>query len=180
MKNDKTKKLEKRLVEVFGEKASLAITNARLGAKGYYTRVESYGLPIRVDAYKDTQEAAEELALVEFEKEMELAIKEKLFQTQPLDRYETYNLSVEELGKIYKYSDIIDDKEMLEIKSQTTAQICKLDDGRYECVITSPYMQIHARGTGTTKELAVFSATMVSHDIINPSPIKVGDWPINR
>ena len=179
MLNEKAKQLEKRLVEVFGNKASLAITNARLGYKGYYTRIEAYGMPFRVDAYKPTVDESEELALDEFNKQMDIALKESLFPTQPEDRYEPIELTEEELDKLYKYTDLGDVEEALnEIKEETSAKMCQLSDGRYECVITGPYMQLNARSTGGTKKLAIATTIWSAHEIFSPTPIKIGDWPI--
>ena len=177
MKNPKITELENRLIEVFGENASLALTTARLGSKGYFVRIESYGMPFTVDAYDKNPEEAEELAIEEFNKQMVEALDEKLFPTQPLEKYEIIQLSEEELNKVYKYSDIIHIKETFEeVKKETIAKICKRSDGKYECVISGTYMHLNARGTARTKELAITAAIWTAHEILNPSVIKVGNY----
>ena len=178
MYNEKTNELEKRLVEVFGSNASLAITTARLGKKGYLVRMESHGMPFIIDARGSEVEAAEQLAIEEFEKQMENALKNDLFPTQKKENYKNIELTTEELEKLYKYLKIPDEEYLAEIKKTTSAEICLLDDGRYECVISSPYMNLSARSTGRSKKLAVATTIWTAHSILNPEFIKVGDWSL--
>ena len=58
MYNEKTNELEQKLKKVFGEKATLAITNAKLGNRGYMVRIESQGIPYTVDSFKENNEEA--------------------------------------------------------------------------------------------------------------------------
>ena len=174
MYNEKTNKLEKELVEKFGVNASLAITNARIGNKGYLVRIESYGLPFTIDSFDKTTELAEKAAVKEFKKRMESALKECVFQTQPNDRYEAIELSNEEIEKLYKHLDGVDSIKLNQLKEITTARICKLENGLYECLIDCPYMNLHARSRGGTKKLAVMGTIWTAHDILTPFPIRVG------
>ena len=178
MDNENKNKLEQRLVEILGEKVSIAVTDARVGDKGYMTRIEAQGIPFTVDAYKETCEESEKLAFEEFNKQLNQALKESIVPTKPADCYEKIELTNEELEKLYKFEELISDDYLKEIKEKTTAKICKLDDGRYECVISSPYMNLHAKSTGGTKTLAVATTIWVAHDIFHATPIKVGNWPL--
>ena len=178
MNNENKNKLEQKLVEIFGEKVSIAVTNARVGNKGYMTRIEAQGIPFTVDAYKETNEKSEKLAFEEFNKQLEKVLRESVVPTKPANCYEKIELTDDELEKLYKFEELISDDYLKEIKEKTSAKICKLDDGRYECVITSPYMNLHAKSTGGTKTLAVATTIWVAHDVFHATPIKVGNWPL--
>ena len=171
-----TKELEKQLVEMFGENATLAITNARIGTKGYYTRIESCGIPFRIEAINESQDIAYEMAINEFVKQTEIAIREKLFATQPDCAYEEHHLTNEDLDKIYKCQTDYNLEIINDFKKQTFAKVAHLPDGRFECVIDCSRLHLRVRGTGGTKKLAIASAIWNSHDVLNPTPIKVGDW----
>ena len=180
MFNERTNRLEKRLIKVFGKNASLAVTNARVGNKGYLTRIESYGMPFKVDSYAKTIEESENRAFQKFEEEMEKSLKEKLFKTQKDNNYESYQLTKEEMEKLYKYIDPMEAELLTAIKKDTSAAMCKLENGLYECVINCSYMNLHARSTGATKRLAVAAAIWSAHDVLNPFPLKVGSWPLEE
>lgn len=172
------KELENKLVEAFGENVALAITNARLGSKGYCTKIQTTGLPFEINSYSETVEESEQKAIQEFEKQMAVAFKEKLFATQPIHYYKEMKLYKNNLDKLYRFTDILNEKILKEIKSKTNAIVCKISN-HYECVISSPYMNMHSRGIGQTKEIALQSAIINGWDILNPIPIQIGRWPIN-
>lgn len=172
----KTNDLEKQMVNIFGEDASLVITKARLGKKGYLTRIESYGLPFRIEAREKTSELSEDLAIKEFEKHTKKALAEKILPTQPDESYETIVLTSDDLNRLYKHMNTFTPELLDGIKKDTVAKISHLDDFKYECVIDCPYMNIHARGEGANKKLAVASAIWAAYDILNPYSIRVGDW----
>lgn len=179
MFSERAKQLEKTISQVFGKRTSLAITNARIGTHGYFTRIESYGLPFKVDGYEDTLDESENIALERFEKEFEEFRKEdKLFPSQPLECYENLVLTDEQLNRLYQFTDLDFDPELLEeTKNGTTAMICRLPNKMYECVINTNYMNVHARGTGPLERFAIRNAISVACEIIYPSIKKVGNWP---
>ena len=177
MNNENTNKLEKRLIEIFGEKATLAVTNARIGKEKYMTRIEACGVPFKIDVLKSSNEESEQLALSEFNKHLDEALQERLLPTQTEDCYEIVKLSEEELNKLYKFEEFFDEDYFKEIKEKTTAKICQLENGKYECVISSPYMNLNSRCTANSKKAAIFIAIWTAHDVLKPSSIKVGDWP---
>ena len=176
MYNEKINNLENRMVEIFGENASFSVTNARLGRKGYLTRIESCGLPFRIDSREKTSELSEQTAINEFEKQLDKALAEKLFPTQKHEEYENIELTPEELDKLYKYMDQVEPEILIGIKKETKARICCLSNNRFECVIDCLYINLHARSDGATKKLAIAGAIWNAHDILTPLSIRVGDW----
>lgn len=180
MYNEKTNELEQKLKKVFGEKATLAITNAKLGNRGYMVRIESQGIPYTVDSFKENNEEAEQLAIEEFERRMNESLEENVFPTQPIDCYRNKNLSTEEMNKLYKYIEFPISSTLKDIEEKTTALVCCLNNNKYECVITGPYMNLNARGVGATERIAVMNAINTAHNILNPFLVKVGNWPITK
>ncbi len=177
MTNEKFNKLEKRAKEFFGEKAVLSVADVKFANKGYITRIKLQGMPFEISAMQNTLEEAEELALTEFEKCFDEAIEKDLFPTQPIENYEVLELTDEQFKRLFKYEELLSEEYEKELKQKTKANICRLDDGRYECVLESPYLCLHARGTSGTITLAILSATMRAHDVFRAPLINVGKKP---
>lgn len=181
MQNKKIIELEEKMRKMFGDNTSLAITNARLGSSGYFTRVEARGLPFKIDSHKKTQEEAEESALDEFETQMAWAIEEKLFFSKSFDEYIPHDLIEEKLDQIFEGSSIFNKAEALnKAKQDVQVLTCKLDDGRYETVIVYKDICLFARGTGLDISKSVDSAIQVAQEVLNPTTIVVRDYPKNN
>lgn len=173
-------KLEKKLIKIFGEKATFAITTARVSSKGYMTRIGARGLPFEVSAYDKDIEKTQKLALNEFEKQTQVALNDKIRPTQPADRYVDIELTFEDIYRLYMHEEWVEYEDYKVLKEKTTAKICQLDNGLYECVINSPYMNLSAKDTGLTKEDAIRSAIYTAFSFFHPSRIEVGDISIDR
>ena len=177
MYSTKTQELEKQINELFGNHALLAITNAFIGDKGYMVRIEAYGLPFTIDSYGKDNKTTEELAIDEFKKQLTIAKEELLFPSQPEEKYEEFRLTEEDINKLYKFVDYPDSPVYDHPKSKTVAKMCELPNGKYECVIKSPYMNLNVRSTAWTKKLALASAIWKSREVFSPRPIRVGKLP---
>ena len=173
-------KLEKKLIDIFGEKATFAVATARVSGKGYMTRIGARGMPIEVSAYDKDAEKTIKLALDEFERQMQMALKDKMGPSQPADKYVGVELTFEDIYHLYMHEELVEYEDFKTLKEKTNAKICQLDDGRYECVISSPYMNLSVKDTGLTKEDAIRSAIYSAFSVFHPSPITVGDISINR
>lgn len=180
MNTTKINKLEKILIDIFGEKATFAVTTARVSSKGYMTRIGAQGVPFEVSAYDKDAEKTKKLAFDEFEKQIQIALKEKMRQTQPTEKYVDVELTFEDIYRLYMHEEWAEYEDYKELKEKTTAKICRLDDGTYECVISSPYMNLNAKDTGQTKEDAIKSTIYTAFNFFHPSRIAVGDVFIDR
>ena len=180
MKNKILTELENKAKELFGEKSTVSVAEIKVANKGYIVRIKMQGMPFEISAMRESLEEAQTTAVNEFNKYANDAIENSLFTTQPVEKYETEKLTDEQFDKLFKYEEPMNKEYIEELKEKTYAKICKLSDGRYECVIKSPYMCLNARGTAVTKELAIWSATMVAHDIFNPSLEYVGRKPWDK
>ena len=168
------KKLEERANELFGENSLVSVAEIKLGNSGYMVRIKMQGMPFEISAIQDTLEEAEEMACSEFEKREAEALGQKLFGTQLVGKYKKIKLTDEQFNRLFKYEDLLDEEYTNELKEKTFARICNLDDGRCECVIESPYMCLHARGSSGVEKLAILSATMTAHDVFRTPLIRVG------
>ena len=174
------KKIEKKLIDIFGGTATFAVTTARVSSKGYMTRIGARGMPFEVSAYDKNAEKTQELALDEFEKQMQLALKDKMRPTQPADKYTGVELTFEDIYRLYMREEWVEYEDFKVLKEKTTAKVCKLDNGSYECIINSPYMNLNVKDTGSTKENAIKSTILTAFSFFHPSPIVVGDISIDR
>ena len=179
MEKEKLANLEKTANELFGENSVVTVATVKLGKKGYITRINMQGLPFEISSMDDTLEKAEELAYDEFEKHMRDVVRNELFPTQPLDRYETVKLTDEEFNRLFKFEDLVGDEYINNLKEKTVVKICELHDGYYECVLESSYMCLHTRGTSGSKKLALLMATMRAHDVLRAPRVYVGRRPWN-
>ena len=175
MDNKKFKKLEEKAVEIFGERATMTFSQIRVAYKGYLVRIKVQGMPFEISSFKPTLEEAEELAISKFYEEMDKALKDNLFQTKPQEQYEVRNLTDNEFEKLFKFEECMGEEYLEELKSKTIIKICELEDGRYECVIESPYMNLHARATSKNKTMVPTLAIWTAHDIFKPILTRVGD-----
>ena len=173
-------KLEKKLIDIFGEKATLAITTARVSSRGYMTRIGAQGMPFEVSAYDKDIEKTQRLAVQEFEKQMHKVLGEKMLPSQPADRYFDIELSFEDIYRLYRYEEWVEYEDYKVLKEKTTAKICQLDDGKYECVIKSPYMNLNAKDTGRTKDDAIRSTIHIAFSVFHPMSITIGDRTIDK
>lgn len=180
MEKEKFVKLEKKANELFGEKAVVSAAEVKVANKGYIVRVKMQGMPFEISAMHDTLEKAEELALAGFNTNMEDALKNSLFPTQAIEKYKEVKLDEDQFTRLFKNEDLLSKEYTNELKEKTIAKICQLDDGRYECVLESPYMCLHARGTGGTEKLSILTASMNAHDIFRTPLVQVGKKPWNR
>ena len=174
MTNEKFKKLEKRAKEIFGEKAVLTVADAAVVGNYYMTRIKLQGMPFEISSVKETLEEAEELAIVEFEKHVNEALENKLFPTQPNEKYEVSKLTEQQFNKLFKFEDFISEEYTNELKEKTVTKICQLESGEYECVIESPYMCLNARARSMSKQFSIHFAIMVAHEIFIGNTIHVG------
>ena len=177
MEKTRFTELEEKANELFGEKSLLSVAEVKAADKGYVVRIKMQGVPFEITAMKDTLEEAEELAYFEFKNNLNDSLEKSLFATQSADKYEEVKLTNQQLDRLYKYEESLDDEYLDELKIKTVAKLAKLDDGRYECVLESPYKCLHARGTASTKNLAILSAIMTAHDIFETYLIHVGNKP---
>lgn len=168
--NDLAEKIE----AIIGEKIVLTVATAKLADKGYIVRIKMQGMPFEISAMSETLEQAEKTAEMEFMEDFDIARKEKLYQTQPKDKYKYIKLSDEQLDKLFENEVFLGKGFLKRIKEETSAMICQLEDGRYECVIESPYMYLRARGRSNTEESAVLAAISVAKSILKPTMIEVG------
>ena len=173
-------KLEKKLIDIFGEKATLAITSARVSSRGYMTRIGAQGMPFEVSAYDKDIEKTQKMAVQEFEKQMQEALEEKMLPSQPADRYVGVELSFEYIYRLYMHEEWVEYEDYKVLKEKTTAKICQLDDGKYECVIKGPYMNLNAKDTGKTKDDAIRSTIHTAFSVFHPMSITVGDRTIDK
>lgn len=180
MEKEKLTKLEKRANELFGDKSVVTVAEVKFANKGYIVRIKMQGMPFEISSMQSTLEQAEELAYSEFEKQMEDVLQKYLFGTQPNEKYEQVKLDDEQFNRLFKYEELLSEEYLNELKEQTITKICQLEDGKYECVIESPYMCLHARGRSGSKKLSILSATMVAYDVFRASPIYVGEKPWNK
>ena len=180
MKNEILTKLENKAKELFGEKSTVSVAEIKVANKGYIARIKMQGMPFEISAMHETLEEAQKLAVEEFDKQASDAVKDSLFATQSIEKYESVKLTDDQFIRLFKHEELMGKEYIEELKEKTFAKICKLNDGRYECVIESPYMCLHARGLAGAKELAIWSATMVAHDIFNPSLVYVGRKPWDK
>ena len=177
MEKEKITKLEQRANELFGKKSLVSIAEIKFADIGYMVRIKMQGLPFEISAIKDTLEDAEELAIAEFENMTNYALKNDLFPTQPIEKYESLKLTDEQFNRLFRFEELLDDEYICELKKETIAKVCQLPDGRYECVLESPYMCLHARGRSGTIPLAILSATMRAYEVFRASLISVGNKP---
>lgn len=177
MDKEKNTTLERRANEIFGKGAVVSVSQVKVADKGYVVRIKMQGMPFEISAMEDTLEKAECIAYEEFNKNMENALENSLFPTQPKEKYEEVKLSEEQLDRLFKYEDILPKEFLDDLKKKTVAKICVLDDGRYECVIENTYNSLHARGRSGVKKLAILSATMVAHDVFRAPVEYVGKKP---
>lgn len=173
-------KLEKELIGIFGEKATLAITTAKVGDKGYMTRIGVQGMPFEVSAYGKDIGKTQKMVLEEFEKQMQTALTYKIKPTQLANRYVGVELTFEDIYCLYRHEEWAEYEDFKMLQKKTKAKMCQLDNGKFECIINSPYMNLCAKGTGLTKEESIASAINNSFDIFHPSPIAIGDETIYK
>ena len=179
MENQKIKNLENRAVELFGEKALVAVTEIRAADKGYVVRIKMQGMPFEISSIQSSLEDAEETALAEFEKQMETALKNDLFATHDEDTYEQRKLRDEEFNKLFKHEEYLSKEYVEELKEETIVKTLKLENSKVECVIESPYLCLHARSQANSEKLAVASAIWVAYDVFNPKMIRIGNHALN-
>ncbi len=179
MEKEKLAELERTAFDLFGENAVLTVVTVKLRNKGYISRINMQGLPFEISSMDDTLEKAEELAYDEFEKHMRDVVRNDLFPTQPLERYETIKLTDEEFNRLFKYEDLIGDEIINDLKQKTVVKVCELYEGYYECVLESPYMCLNTRGTSGSKKLAILMATMRAHDVFRAPRVYIGRRPWN-
>ena len=177
MQNVKIKELENKANELFGERSTISIAEAKFANKGYIVRIKMQGMPFEISAMQGTLEDAERVALEEFEKHATDEIKNSLFPTQPIEQYKSVKLTDSQFERLFKHEEFIGKEYIEELKEKTIAKLCQLDDGKYECVIESPYMCLHARGTSGSQDLSILSATMRAYDVFRASTIYVGNNP---
>ena len=180
MNIEKINKLEKKLIDIFGERATLAITTARVSSRGYMTRIGAQGMPFEVSAYDKDIEKTQKMAIQEFEKQMQEALGEKMLPSQPVNRYVGIELSFEDIYRLYMHEEWVEHKDYKALKEKTTAKICQLDNGKYECVISSPYMNLNAKDTGRTKDDAIRSTIQTAFSVFHPMCITIGDRTIGK
>lgn len=168
------KQIEEKAISVFGEKVAISYAQIRVVDKGYIVRFNIQGLPFEISASAENLESAEEQATNELVRRMCNTCANDLFKTQPDEYYERIELSGEELDKLYRFEEHLSEKYFSEIKEKTTVWICQLRDKRYECVLESPYKNLHARGVGYSQRAAIMSAIWKAHDIFEPELIRVG------
>lgn len=177
MEKENLNNLEKRANELFGEKSLVSVAEIKCANKGYIVRIKMQGMPVEISAMEDTLNEAEDLACKEINKKIDEALENELFPTQPIEKYSEHELSDDQFERLYKFEELLSNEYKNNLKENTKALVCKLDDGRYECVIESPYMCLHARSTANSINNAILSATMVAHDVFMPSLIHVGKYP---
>ena len=177
MKKEKLTELEKKANELFGEKSVVSVAEVKFANKGYIVRIKMQGMPFEISALQDTLEEAESLAYSEFEKHMTDALNNSLFPTQPIENYKVVKLNEEQFNRLFKHEDLLGEDYINELKEKTVAKICKLDDGKYECVLESPYMCLNARGRAATEKFSIFFASTIAHDIFIAPLIHVGEKP---
>lgn len=168
------KKVEEKVVSLFGENAVISFAQIRVANKGYVVRFSVQGLPFEVTATAENIEFAMEQATYELGKRMHKACANDLFKTRPDNNYEAVKLSEEDLDKLYRFEEYLSDDYLKEIKEKTTACVCQLKDSKYECVVESPYKNLHSRGVGSSKQTAIMSALWKAHEIFEPELIRVG------
>ncbi len=173
-------KLEKKLADIFGEKTTFAVTTARVSNKGYMTRIGARGMPFEVSAYDKDAEKTRKLAFDEFERQSQIALKDNMRPSQPADKYVGVELTFEDIYRLYMHEEWAEYEDFKVLKEKTNAKICRLDDGHYECIINSPYMNLCVKDTGLTKEDAIRSAIYTAFSFFHPSRIEVGDISIDR
>ena len=177
MQKEKLTKIEKRANELFGEKSIISVAEIKVANKGYIVRIKMQGMPFEISAMQDTLEEAEELAYSEFEKHVADALENNLFPTQPIENYKEIKLTDEQFTKLFKYEELLSEEYCRELKEKTVAKMCQLPNGKYECVIESPYMCLHARATSASEKFSIFFAITTAHDIFRSSLIYVGKKP---
>ena len=168
------KKIEEKAILLFGEKVVISFAQIRVANKGYVIRFNIQGLPFEISSSAKNIELAMEQATNELNKRMRQACMNDLFKTQQNDRYEKVSLSKEELDKLYRFEEYLSNNYLKEIKENTIAWVCQLRDNQYECVVESPYKNLHSRGVGATKQTAIMSALWKAHEIFEPELIRVG------
>lgn len=169
------KTVEEKATYLFGDKAVVSFAQARVGNKGYIIKINVQGLPFELSASAENIETAMEEATEGFLEWLFKARAKDLFKTYPEDEYEKVQLSDEELDKLYRFEDFLSDEYLKKIKEETTVWVCQLRDQGYECVIESPYKNLHSRGVGSSKQTAIMSAIWKARDIFSPRLIKVGE-----
>ena len=175
MKNKEFIKLEEKAIELFGNKATVIMTTARTGDKGYTVKLGVTGLPFEISASAKTYEFALEIAMHAFEDNLAKSLRDNLFKTQDDECYEKVILSEEQLSRLYSREEYISESYLKEITEKTNVWVCKIRENKYECVIESPYLSLHARGYGMTGEAAILSAIMRAQDVFEPEPIRVDE-----
>ena len=168
------KDLAERIETIIGEKAVLTVATAKVADKGYIVRIKMQGMPFEVSAMQKTLEEAEKTAKMEFFEHFDQAFKEKLYQTQPKDKYKNIKLTNDQFNKLFEDEVLLSKDFLKRIKEETCAMMCQLEDGTYECVIESPYMYLRARGRSDTEESAISAAISVAKNILKPTMIEVG------
>ena len=168
------KKIEEKAVSLFGEEIVVSLAKIRVANKGYMVRVSVQGLPFEVTATAKNLEFALEQATYEYGKRMHKVCANDLFKTQPNERYEKVQLSKEELDKLYRFEEYLSGEYLKEIKEKTIAWVTQLKEKMYECVVESPYKNLHSRGVGSSKQTAIMSALWKAHEIFEPELIRVG------
>lgn len=174
METTSFKIVEEKAISLFGEKAVVSFAQIRVANKGYVVRFNIQGIPIEVSASAKKEELALKEAIRELDERMSQACANDLFKTQPDEQYKRVKLSVEQLDKLYRFEEYLSKDYLKEIKEKTIAWVCQLEDNKYECVVESPYKNLHSRGVGITKQTAIMSALWKAHDVFDPELIKVG------
>lgn len=167
-------KVEEKAIKLFGEKVVVSFAQIRVANKGYVVKINVQGLPFVISASAENLESAMDQAIYEFGIRVNKICSTDLFKTRPDESYEKVQLSDEQLEKLYRFEEYLSDDYLKELKEKTTTWVCQLKDERYECVIESPYKNLHSRGMGTSKQTAIMSALWKAHDVFEPQLIKVG------
>ena len=174
MNDANIKQLENWITEAFKEKLTIAITDASLNENCYMTRIGVCGLPFEISAFEKTIDSSEQLALREFKKQLEDTVINMFSPSEQKELYKNYVLNNAELSKLYQYELGFKNNYIDEMKQKTQAETCRLSNGKYECMLSSPHMHLHVKGIANSRKAAVNIAILRAHTVFHPLPVYVG------